>query len=167
MSGPKRRLIVIICALAPWRGMLSWLSFHLRSTPQEWLMRLGRVVVSSLSFVKCHPPFRRRSTRDLPHEQLLVKLGWVVHCCLSSIVIVPGRLSFPHRLLFVVPSIVRHLHRCMALVHPQSTRRAVACQHGGGCSVDRCCCPCCCLCHRHLSFVVIVPVHHYHPRRRY
>jgi hypothetical protein len=68
----------------------------------------------------------------------------VVHRRLSSIVVVPGCLSF------VVPSVVCCLRRHTALVHPQSTRRAVARQRGGGCSVDR---------HRRppsLSFVIVV-----------
>jgi hypothetical protein len=88
------------------------------------------------------PVIRRRSTRGPPHEQLLVRLGRVVHRCLSSIVVVPGCLSFPRHLSFVVPSVVCRRRRCTALVHPQSTRRAVARQHGGGCSVVRCRCPC-------------------------
>jgi hypothetical protein len=117
------------------------------------------VVVSSPSFVKCCPPFRRCSTHDPPHKQLLVRLGRVVHRCLSSIVIVPSHLSFPRCLLFVVPSIVCCLCRRTALVHPQSTRRAVACQRGGGCSVDRHRHPC----RRHSSFIVIVPIHCCHP----
>jgi hypothetical protein len=164
MSGPKRRLVVIICALAPWHGMSSWLSFHLRSTPQEWLVRPGQVVVSSPSFVKCRPPFHRCSTCDPPHKQLLVRLGQVVHRHLLSIVIVPSHLSFPCCLLFVVPLIVCCLHRHTALVHPQSTRRAVARQRGGGCSVDHrhhhCCHPCCC--HSSSLFIVIpiVVIHH-------
>jgi hypothetical protein len=83
----------------------------------------------------------------------------VVHRRLSSIVVVPGRLSFPSRLSFVVPSVVCRLCRRTALVHPQSTRRAVAHQCGGGCSVDRRRRPrrCCSL------FIVVVPVRRCHP----
>jgi hypothetical protein len=46
----------------------------------------------------------------------------------------------------------RPSRRCTALVHPPSTRRAVAHQRGGGCSVDRCCC------HPFLPVSVPVPV---------
>jgi hypothetical protein len=123
------------------------------------------VVVSSPSFIKCRPLFRHHSTHDPPHKQLLIRLGQVVHCRLSSIV--PGHLSFPRRLSFVVPSIVCHLCHHTALVHPQSTQQAVACQCGGGCSVDHCCCPCCCPCRHHSSFVIVIPVCHCHSCRRH
>jgi hypothetical protein len=104
------------------------------------------------------PVIRHRSTHDPPHEQLLVRLGRVVHRRMSSIIVVPSHLSFPHRLLSVIPSVVRHRRRT-ALVHPQSTRRAVAHQRGGGCSVDRRHCP-----RRRCSlFVVVVPVRCRHP----
>jgi hypothetical protein len=104
------------------------------------------------------PVIRRRSTHDPPHKQLLVRLGRVVHRCMSSIIVVPSHLSFPHRLSSVVPSVVRH-RRCTALVHPQCTRRAVAHQRGGGCSVDRRHCP-----RHHCSlFVVVIPVRCHRP----
>jgi hypothetical protein len=154
------------------------------STPREWLVRLGWVVVSSPSFVECHPPsfvgcrphhsssvvprrlsgvvpvvcrvsspvIRRRSTRGPPHEQLLMRLGAggasssVVHCCRPQSFVIPR--SF----------VVCRLRLRMALVHPQSTRRAVARQRGGGCSVDRRCRPC--RCRPPLSlFVVVVRCH--------
>jgi hypothetical protein len=142
-------------------------------------VRPGQVVVSSLSFIECCPPvvrrvlspivrqvsspiIRRRSTRGPPHEQLLVRLGRVVHRCLSSIIVVPSRLSFPHCLLFVVPSVIHRRHHRTALVHPQSTRQVVAHQHGGGCSVIRRHHPC-----RHhssslfpLSSFIIIRHHH-------
>jgi hypothetical protein len=81
----------------------------------------------------------------------------VVHHHLSSIIIAPSRLLFPGHLSFVIPSVVCHLCCRIALVHPQSTQRAVACQHGGGCSVNHHHCPC----HHHsLSslFVIIIPI---------
>jgi hypothetical protein len=76
----------------------------------------------------------------------------VVHRRMLSIVVIPSRLSFPHCLSSVVPSVVRRRHT--ALVHPQSTRRAVARQRGGGCSVDHHHRPC----RRCLLFVIVVPV---------
>jgi hypothetical protein len=100
----------------------------------------------------------------------------VVHRHLSSIVVVPSHLLFPGRLSFVVPSVVCHLRRRTALVHPQSTRRAVARQRGGGCSVDRHHRPCHCRCpHRSssspvliviLSFVLVVRPRRPHPHPR-
>jgi hypothetical protein len=116
-------------------------------------MGLGQVVVSSLSFVECHC-----STCGPPYEQLLVRLGRVVHHHLSSIIIIPHRLSFPCCLLFVVPLVVCRCRCRTALVHPQSTRQAVAHQCGGGCSDIHRHCP---HCRRSLSlslFIVVVPV---------
>jgi hypothetical protein len=81
----------------------------------------------------------------------------MVHHHLSSIVVIPGRLSFPDRLSFVVPSVICRLCLCTALVHPQSTRQAVALQCGGGCSVDYHCHPCYCYSSL-LSFIIVVPV---------
>jgi hypothetical protein len=185
---------------APWRGVSSWSSFHPTRVAREAgvgggvvpvVCRVSSPVVCRVSSpVVCRvsspvirrvssPVIRRCSTRGPPHEQLLVRLGRVVHRRMSSIVVVPGRLSFPHRLSSVVPSVVR---RHTALVHPQSTRRAVARQRGGGCSVDRHRRPRhhCLLfivvvpvrrrrpCSSSLSlFVVPVPVHRRHPRHRH
>jgi hypothetical protein len=169
---------------APWRGVSSWSSFHptrvareagvgggvipvVRRVSSAVVRRVSSTVVRRVSspIVRrvSSPVIRRRSTRDPPHEQLLMRLGRVVHRCMSSIVVVPGRLSFPHRLSSVVPSVVRCCCCCcccrMALVHPQSTRRAVARQRGGGCSVDRHRRP-----HRRCSlFVVVVPVRRRRP----
>jgi hypothetical protein len=147
---------------APWRGVSSWLSFHPTRVACEAGAGGGVVpIVHRVSSAVVHrvssPVICRHSTYDPPHEQLLVRLGQVVHRRMSSIVVVPSRLLFPHRLLSVIPSVVRCCccHRRTALVHPQSTRRAVAHQHGGGCSVDHRRRP-----HRRcLLFVVIVPVH--------
>jgi hypothetical protein len=147
---------------APWRGVSSWSSFHPMRVAREAGAGGGVVPVVRRPVVHrvSSPVIRRRSTRGPPHEQLLVRLGRVVHRRLSSIVVVPGRLSFPRRLSFVVPSVVCRRRCRTALVHPQSTRRAVARQRGGGCSVVR----------RHRprrrhssSFVVVVPVHHCRP----
>jgi hypothetical protein len=139
---------------APWRGMSSWLSFHPTRVACE--AGVGGGVIPVIHRVSS-PIIRCRSTRGPPHEQLLMRLGWVVHRHLLSIVIVPSRLSFPHRLSFVVPLVICHCRCRMALVHLQSTQQAVACQCGGGCSVV----------HHHRShhhysssFVVVIPVCH-------
>jgi hypothetical protein len=117
---------------APWHGVSSWSSFHPTRVAREAgagggvipvVHRVSSAIVRPVwspivrrvwSPVVCRvwsPVIRRRSTRDPPHEQLLVRLGRVVHRRMLSIIIIPGRLSFPHRLSSVVPSVVRHHRR--------------------------------------------------------
>jgi hypothetical protein len=152
---------------APWCGVSSWSSFHPMRVAHEagaggGVIPVIHQVLSPIIRRVLSPVIRHCSTHGLPHEQLLVRLGQVVHCRLSSIIIVPSRLLFPRCLSFVVPSVVCHRRRRTALVHLQSTRRAVAHQHGGGCSVVHRHCPHrhrCHPCHRHSSlFVGVIPV---------
>jgi hypothetical protein len=76
------------------------------------------------------------STCNPPHKQLLMGLGagaslsslWCCHCVVFIVIVSSSSLSPP--LTIVQP-----------LVHPPSTQRAVARQHGGGCSIECCCRP--------------------------
>jgi hypothetical protein len=126
------------------------------STPREWLVRPGRVVVSSPSFIKSSVVPRHLSLfHPWPASRAVAHEARVGGALLS--VVHHRHLSFPCHLLFVVPLVVCCRCHRMALVHPQSTQQAVARQHGGGCSVICCCHPRCC--HSSL-FVVVVPVCH-------
>jgi hypothetical protein len=51
-SGPKWQLVVVVCALAPWRGMSSWLSFHPTRVAHEARAGGGVIPHRLLSF---HP----------------------------------------------------------------------------------------------------------------
>jgi hypothetical protein len=153
------------------------------STPQEWLMRPGRVVVSSPSFVECRPPSfvgcrPRHSLGVVPvirwvsspsfvgcrprHSSNVVP---VIHQVSSPSFIKCRPPSFvgccPHRLSSVVP---RH----PSLFHPWPASRAVAREaRGGWCivvcrpslsSLVICCFPVVCRLSSPWSFVVFVVV---------
>jgi hypothetical protein len=149
---------------APWRGVSSWSSFHPTRVAREAGAGGGVVPVVCRPVVSSSVVPRssvRRSTRGPPHEQLLVRLGWVVHRRLSSIVVVPGRLSFPRRLSFVVPSVVLSSLSLLSYgpgapaIHPTSSCSSawgwVLCRSSSSSSF--------------VLFVVVVPVRR-RPRRR-
>jgi hypothetical protein len=124
---------------APWCGVSSWSSFHPTRVAHEARAGGGVVpvvhqVLSPVVRWVLSPIIRRRSTHGLPHEQLLVRLGQVVHCCLSSIIVV-----------------LRPWCTC----NPPNEQFLVSV--GGGCSVIHGCRP---RCRHSSSFIVIVRCHH-------